>query len=105
MPESPPKPPPVDEEDIKMNFPLFDSVVSVTLQWDDPEVTGGNLTEYYVILRAVGESGAEGSGSRRKRQADSFLDSCVLNDTNNLNITVDPPTNQTTVNASELQHL
>ena len=100
MPEPPAKSPEVNEtEDIKLVLPVEDSVVEVTLRWKPPEVTGGNLTEFIILLVAVGDSTA-GEG-RRKRQTNTFLQDCIRDDTGDNNFTV--PAKQTTldINASK----
>ena len=101
VPEPPEKPPEVDEmEDIKLELPPDESLVSVTLRWVIPLVTGGDLTSFNVLLAAIGDVNA-GLDSRRRRQTDNFLDDCIVPNTTNNNFTVAPDVTQLDVDASK----
>ena len=88
-----------EQEDIKLELPPDESLVSVTLRWEPPRVTGGNLVSINVLLVAIGDVNAE--ESRRKRQMDNFLEDCIIPDTRDNNITVSPDETQLDVNASK----
>lgn len=92
-PEPPPLPPPVNETDIVPVLPPEESVVTVTLRFDPPEVTGGNIINYFVVLEAVGVR-----ESRRKRQI-TLVEICTKTGVSN-NFTVSPDTTQLDVDAS-----
>ena len=93
------KPPPVESEDIVVDRPLEDSVFTTTLSWEALNITGGELTEYRVLLVAIGQAEVD---SRRKRQTDSFLSDCVISGVNN-NFLVEPDTTQLSGTTSKLK--
>ena len=100
VPEAPQRPQEVDEqEDIKLELPPDESLVSVTLRWEPPDVTGGDIESFNVLLVVIGEVSAE--ESRRKRQMDNFLEDCIIPGTRDNNITVSPDVTQLDVNASK----
>ena len=86
--------------DIKLELPPDESLVSVTLRWVIPLVTGGDLTSFNVLLAAIGDVNA-GLDSRRRSQTDNFLDDCIVPNTTNNNFTVSPDVTQLDVNASK----
>ena len=99
VPEAPPPPPPVNEtEDIVQDLPLEESIVTVTLRINPPEVTGGDLTNYFVILEAVGIRNS--TDLRSKRQIEGTLEICTNNTGVSNNFTVSPDTTELDVNAS-----
>ena len=101
VPEAPPKPPAVNETvDIVINRPPEESVVTVTLRWMTPEVTGGPLQSYDVLLVALGIASTDGE-PRRRRQTDDFLANCIVTGVNNT-FTVPVNTTQLDVTAGML---
>ena len=96
VPEPPPPPPPPilpPEPD----FPPEDPIITVTLRLAPPEVTGGNITNYFVVLEAVGIRNS--TATRRKRQIEGTLENCTMTGVNN-NFTVSPNTTELNVTAS-----
>ena len=95
----------MNETDIKLVLPPEESVVTVTLRWEPPEVTGGSITDYTIVLRVLGEANSVNEGSRGKRQTESFVDNCIVPNTNDDNFIADANVNALDVNASEKQCL
>ena len=93
----------MNETDIKMVLPPEESVVTVTLRWEPPEVPGGSITDYTIVLRVLGEANSVNEGSRGKRQTESFVDNCIVPNTNNDNFRAN--VTALDVNASEKQCL
>ena len=89
----------VSSGDIRLGLSLEKSVVTVTLHWRAPEVTGGILTAYNVLIEAVGKGNS--AVLREKRQTDRFLDNCIIPNTTNQNITVSSSVNHLDINASK----
>ena len=94
-----------ETEDIKMVLPPEESVVTVTLRWEPPDVPGGSITIYIIVLRVLGEANSVDEGSRGKRRTESFVDNCIVPNTTDNNFKVDANVTALDVNASEKQCL
>ena len=86
--------------DIVLELPPEESLVTVTLSWEPPDVRGGDLTSFNVLVVALGDVNVERE-ARRKRQTGNFLEDCIIPDTTNNNFTVSPDVTQLDVNASK----
>ena len=96
VPERPPAPPPPILPP-EPPLPPEEPIVTVTLLITAPEVTGGNITNYFVVLEAIGIRNS--TATRRKRQIEGTLENCTMTGVSN-NFTVSPNTTELNVTAS-----
>ena len=95
VPEPSSPPPPILP--LEPVLPPEEPIVTVTLFITAPEVTGGNITNYFVVLEAIGIRNS--TDLRRKRQIEGTLEHCTITGVKN-SFTVSPDTTELTVNAS-----
>ena len=87
-----------ETKDIVLDLPPEESVFTVTLRWDELNVTGGNLINFTVFLEAIGETDINVTNS--KRQINNFLNDCIIGNAI-MDITVSPDRTELDVDASK----
>ena len=98
----PPPVPPTPSPNNTIPGPPEDAVFTVVLSWKPPPHPGGNLISYTINLVAVGESSTSSNTTQRQtRQADNFLDNCIVGGSNNTDRNFKVPSNTTSLTVDD----